>query len=291
MHQNDMSHARVNIAYCSMDNCCLCIGVSPWVPPSPLFGPIVLGEYWYICILRLQKMQQLLFLLLFVSYNCQVSYSNVFEIPAKNGTSTNAQLMMRSASISGQTVLLKDGSRLDLTFQLKGSSPCSLNVSDLRYSNDGASEMIGIYVLDKSIAANRTRKLSDDGLLWNKFWDTGPFGTTQYNIAEGVYNLTLIVFHSNDAYGVEIDSVTLMSNCVGTPVSVGDIALVESQQVAKALSTQLLISIIFNIVQAILFCSSIIINILNFYYSIKREKHSKRSHRGRVYHTENEDTR
>ena len=134
-------------------------------------------------------------------------------IQAEDGASSSAVINYRSGAINGLAVFLKQGGKIALIFEVKGKEECTMQVTNLLYSNDGLSDVFtleidGFGMIGKVV----TRPRSLNGLLWNKFIPTGPFGDI-VEVSEGVYNIT-ITAQVADEYGVEIDYVSLQfMNC------------------------------------------------------------------------------
>ena len=147
------------------------------------------------------------------------------EIQAEDGISTEAEKMFRSNAKNGVAVLIKQEASVTLFFQMIGNSTCQMRVENLRYSNDGQSDVFTITLNQaRSIALGsaRTRDASSNGELWNEFRDTGPIGQ-HTNIREGLYHLVITATIA-DEYGVEIDYMKLkISGCSNTTTTVSAI--------------------------------------------------------------------
>ena len=94
------------------------------------------------------------------------------EIQAEDGISTEAEKMFRSNAKNGVAVLIKQEASVTLFFQMIGNSTCQMRVENLRYSNDGQSDVFTITLNQaRSIALGsaHTRDASSNGELWNEF--------------------------------------------------------------------------------------------------------------------------
>ena len=162
----------------------------------------------------------------FFMYLIALSRADFFvEIQAEDGISTEAEKMFRSNAKNGVAVLIKQEASVTLFFQMIGNSTCQMRVENLRYSNDGQSDVFTITLNQaRSIALGsaRTRDASSNGELWNEFRDTGPIGQ-HTNIREGLYHLVITATIA-DEYGVEIDYVKLkIRGCSNTTTTVSAI--------------------------------------------------------------------
>lgn len=90
----------------------------------------------------------------------------------------NGELSVRVAS-NGQ----------DIWFNVTPQSQCSLQVTNLVYSNDGGSDTLSIYVDSNRIGAFSTHEEYGEGNLWNVFENSGAVGNSQ-TIIPGHHRLT-----------------------------------------------------------------------------------------------------
>ena len=135
------------------------------------------------------------------------------EIEAEYGTSTGGAEMFRSQASNGATVLLNTP-RDNITFTLEViSTLCNeLTVTDVRYSNDGLSDVVDIFLNTSKIGQFTSKAVADNGDGWNVFQSSGQIGIP-VQIQKGVYNLQIQLFKSLDEYGIEIDKVSLQFIC------------------------------------------------------------------------------
>lgn len=79
-------------------------------------------------------------------------------------------------------------------------------IDDVRYSNDGESDILFFYFDNILYDIFITAEDSDYGHLWNVFKNSGAIGV-DVDLNEGVHNLTVQIM--TDQYGVELDSIRL----------------------------------------------------------------------------------
>ena len=136
-----------------------------------------------------------------------------FEIEAEDGTSIGGVERFRSQASNGATVLINT-LRDKITFLLEVvSSICNqVTVSDVRYSNDGLSDVVGVFLNTSNFGQFTSKTVLKSGDGWNVFQSSGQVGKP-FQIHKGVYNLQIQLTKSSDEYGIEIDRVSLQFNC------------------------------------------------------------------------------
>ena len=135
-----------------------------------------------------------------------------YIIEAQHGYSTTAQQIYRSAATSGIAVLIKENGYLFINFRVLHNDTCTMRISNVRYSNDGLSDTVEIYLNGSKIGEIHSRAKSGNGELWNVFLSTGPVGNINIQATEGIYQLRLYVIAA-DEYGIEIDSINVNIQC------------------------------------------------------------------------------
>ena len=115
------------------------------------------------------------------------------------------RLRYRENAEDQTTILLFKDEELHILFTLPNDAV--LQVMDVKYSNDGESDVISLHVDDEDIGEFKTASYHAWGKKWNIFESSGPIGTPQHMDA-GEHRLTLKVTDS-DRYGIEIDYIRL----------------------------------------------------------------------------------
>ena len=132
-----------------------------------------------------------------------------FSLEAENGKFTGTH-RFRSAASNNSTVWLHNGETIKLTLALMGKS-CLLHIMNVVYSNDGNSDRVSVLVDGTFLGQFQTRSKSNWGYLWNVFLTTGPIGKMT-SVSSGTHVIKIVANYT-DYYGVEIDQITLQSNC------------------------------------------------------------------------------
>ena len=132
-----------------------------------------------------------------------------FSLEAENGIFTGTH-RFRSAASNDSTVWLHSGETIKLNLALTGKS-CLLHIKNMVYSNDGNSDRVSVLVDGTFLGQFQTRSKSDWGTLWNVFLRTGPIGKMT-SVSNGTHVIKIVATYT-DYYGVEIDQITLESNC------------------------------------------------------------------------------
>ena len=135
------------------------------------------------------------------------------DFEAENGNS-RGQVMYRTRASGGLAVHLRSVKAVKyVTDTFSTTSPCSVMVKSIRYSNDGLHDTVEILVDGKALGSFRTRAASEGGELWNVFVSTGKVGESLH-VPPGEHEMELVVL-STDEYGVELDKTTLQLSCEG----------------------------------------------------------------------------
>lgn len=137
----------------------------------------------------------------------------VMDFETENGESRGV-VMYRSRASGGLAVHLRSVKTVKyVTHTFTTTSPCSVMVENVRYSNDGLHDTVEILVDGEVLGSFRTRAASKGGELWNVFVSTGAVGESLH-IPAGEHEMELVVL-STDVYGVELDKTTLQLACEG----------------------------------------------------------------------------
>lgn len=140
---------------------------------------------------------------------------NTYILEAQHGFSNDAQQVFRGGAKNGIAVLIKQEGYLFIDFKVQPpDKKCSMRISNVRYSNNGLSDAVELYVNETKLGELHTRAKSGGGELWNVFLSTGPIGES-IQVTKGIYQLKLYAINT-DEYGVEIDSITLSFNCMNS---------------------------------------------------------------------------
>ena len=172
----------------------------------------------------------------FLQLHCNCSALTI-DKEAEYGTFSGTR-MFRSAASNGRTVWLHSGETIVLSLITEG--PCSMRITNVVYSNDGKSDRVSIRVNGVFLGQFQTRSKSNRGYLWNVFLSTGPIGNTTA-LSTGTQTIKIVADYT-DYYGVEIDEITIETNCT----------IVTSSSSKELLSTCLMLFLI------ILYCSCIL---------------------------------
>ena len=140
------------------------------------------------------------------------AYNKTYLIEAQVGHSNNAQKISRSEATSGIAVLLKQSGYLYNDFKVLPNDACTIDISSVRYSNDGISDTVELYLNGYKIGEIETREGSGAGNLWNVFLLAKPVGMSAVHVAKGINQLKLLVVTA-DEFGLEIDSVNVIADC------------------------------------------------------------------------------
>lgn len=111
------------------------------------------------------------------------------------------RLKLRKNAEDQATIWLFKNEELSIHFDMP--KPAIIDVLDVRYSNDGDVDSIGLSLDGKQLGQFKTRTHYGWGDLWNMFESSGPIGGPQY-LDAGEHRLTITILDS-DRYGVEID--------------------------------------------------------------------------------------
>ena len=141
------------------------------------------------------------------------------EIEAEHGTSTGGVQRHRSQASNGITVLINT-QRHNIIFPMEvANTTCNpLTVTDVRYSNDGLSDVVSVFLNTSKIGQFTSKAVVTSGDGWNDFRSSGQVGNP-VQIHEGVYKLQIQLSKSSDEYGIEIDKVSLQFNCSSVNVN------------------------------------------------------------------------
>ena len=99
------------------------------------------------------------------------------EIEAEHGTSTGGAERFRNRASNGATVLIST-LRDNITFQLEiANTTCNqVTVTDVRYSNDGLSDVVSVFLNTSKIGQFTSKALVTSGDGWNVFQSSGQVG-------------------------------------------------------------------------------------------------------------------
>ena len=130
------------------------------------------------------------------------------DIEGERGT--GGEQKSRSQASGGMTELVTQGQTINFYLEVIPRM-CQLTILDVRYSNDGLSDLIILYI-DTTVIGHFISAVfgSRDG--WNIFQTSGQVGKP-IKIYKGTYKLQILVDKSDDEYGIEIDKVSLEFNC------------------------------------------------------------------------------
>lgn len=128
------------------------------------------------------------------------------------GVEFQHRLKWRQNAEDQATIWLFGGEQLKIHFDI--ASDATVEVVDVRYSNDGDFDDIALYLDGQRLGDFKTQTHYAWGNLWNIFRSSGPIGIPQY-LRAGEHTITLSVENS-DEYGVEIDYIRL--NVLGSRV-------------------------------------------------------------------------
>jgi len=121
------------------------------------------------------------------------------------GVEFQHRLKWRQNAEDQATIWLFAGEQLKIHFDI--ASDATVDVLDVRYSNDGDFDDIAISLDGQRLGDFKTQTHYAWGNLWNIFRSSGPIGGHQY-LRGGAHTITLSVENS-DIYGVEIDYIRL----------------------------------------------------------------------------------
>ena len=139
------------------------------------------------------------------------------DLEAELASVMKGKTMYRSNASGGITVnIVKNGY---LIWNLNVTGSCDMQVMSVRYSNDGMSDTVEMFLNERKLGSFRTVAQSKEGELWNVFRSSGVLGKA-VPLLTGQNALKLLVTEA-DKPGVEIDKVTLKSSCFGDPPGSG----------------------------------------------------------------------
>ncbi|XP_052268258.1 uncharacterized protein LOC127869641 [Dreissena polymorpha] len=115
------------------------------------------------------------------------------------------RLHFRTNAEDQTTIWLFDGEELKIKFDLP--SQASLEVMDVRYSNDGDHDVCSVGLDGRELGQFKTSSYYGWGDLWNNFKSSGPIGGQQF-LEAGSHSLSLTMLAS-DEYGVEVDYIRI----------------------------------------------------------------------------------
>lgn len=139
-------------------------------------------------------------LLLFVSRG----NGNLFQVEAENFV-TDKFALHRLNATGEESINFNQGQFIHVYFCLRADSEVA--VDNIRYSNDGGSDMFEVSIDGVLLGNVVTSETSQGGMLWNNFLSSGQLGPS-LKLSSG-YHVITINFTSTDFYGVEIDSVVV----------------------------------------------------------------------------------
>lgn len=158
-------------------------------------------------VLFLEKTIMLLYIVSFAACLCHIAHCNgsnftlEFEHAAER-ENQNFRAMWRQDASKSKTLLLYEGDYVVLDFCL--SSQTTVDITNLRFSNDGPSDNVTFFVDGIPIGSFETFAFTDWGRMWNVFQNSGPVGSS-VTIHPGNHELNISISES-DNYGVEFDS-------------------------------------------------------------------------------------
>lgn len=135
--------------------------------------------------------------------HCQLHFIAAYGI-------TDGELMSRSAATHGKTVRFFETGQ-SVLWHFTTQIPCTIDVLNVRYSNDGPSDNLTVYLNDDSIESFQSIEHSNGGVFWNKMVETGFIGKSVI-LFKGNHTLSLNI-SLVDIHGFEIDEVTLGAIC------------------------------------------------------------------------------
>ena len=135
------------------------------------------------------------------------------EVEAEHGTSTAGAERFRNQASNGATVLLSSpGDNITFPLEVISTTCNQLTVTGVRYSNDGLSDVVGVFLNTSEIGQFTSKAVVNSGDGWNVFQSSGQVGNP-VQLHEGVYKLQIQLSKSSDEYGIEIDEVSLQFYC------------------------------------------------------------------------------
>ena len=141
-----------------------------------------------------------------IDYNLQIE-DGIWSTPLTKCNPANSQIACiesRSAATNDKVAHVATEGQ-GTSYIIVSESRCDFNVINLRYSNDGPSDIISIYLDNDRIGKVVTDANSESGRAWNDFKQSGLVGNTQV-LDSGIHNLTIIV-GVTDGHGVELDEI------------------------------------------------------------------------------------
>ncbi|KAL4240546.1 hypothetical protein ACF0H5_001338 [Mactra antiquata] len=118
-----------------------------------------------------------------------------------NNDEFKRRLKLRKNAEDQTTIWLFKGEELSIHFHLP--QPAMIDILDVRYSNDGGVDRIGLSLDDVELGTFKTVVQYGWGMQWNHFESSGHVGNETF-LDSGNHKLTITVLDS-DPYGVEID--------------------------------------------------------------------------------------
>ena len=137
------------------------------------------------------------------------------SLEAESHTDKKYMEVFRSSASGEKTIHLYKGDRLNLEYCLTSESLVQLK--DIKYSNDGGSEMLTVSMDNDPVGKYHTIATYDGGKGWNKFRSLHNM-TFSKVLYQGRHRVSIIVVDS-DSFGVEIDMVYLEVPGSGQDVS------------------------------------------------------------------------
>ena len=154
------------------------------------------------------------------------------DIEAEHGVSANGVQMYHNKASNGITLLVKQGENITFEFKVTPST-CQLTVDDIRYSNDGISDTLLVYLNMKIIGQFISTAVEryDPGTIFRRSSQVG----NPVQVLQGTNQLQILA-KTTDEYGVELDKISLQFNCSNTTIalSTSDVC---PQSVVNARST------------------------------------------------------
>lgn len=142
----------------------------------------------------------------------QVEKQQVYEFESSVSSEQTNLTTTRSEASNSKTLHLVDKNGrafVELKLCLKPETPngsVAFYIDDIRYSNDGTSDVVTLRFDGVNIANFTTSENWASGAGWNEFSHSGKLGP-KFELRQGEYRLVIIV--KTDIHGVELDRVRI----------------------------------------------------------------------------------
>ena len=174
---------------------------------------------------------------------------------------TGGEKKHRSEASGGYAVTMFQGEVIIHDVQLEFTL-CTIQLESVRYSNDGDADLIQITLDNSVLGSFTTTAQSNWGHNWNVFLTEDGF-TNQVSVETSSHTIT-IEARSTDEYGVEIDKITLHSECTCDREEPSTDALSNDDEGSSQLSAGAIIGIVSLVLTVVIGGPSCLIAIYKF---------------------------